>query len=99
MALENCNVVLSKERFDHIQERHVRLDVHPWALKFKSNFHLVSCLARLTKSTWQDRETYEIIEEGFKRGHGHYYMYVFKLQKETVRREGEILHAKEISSA
>ena len=81
MAFESCDVFLYKERFHHIKERHVQLDVHPRASKFKSNFHLVSCLARLTKSTWQDSETYEIIEEGFKRGHDHHYMYVFKLPK------------------
>ena len=51
---------------------------HP---SLEKNFHLVSCLARLTKRTWQDSDEYEIIEEGFRRGHGHYYMYVFTLRK------------------
>ena len=41
----------------------------------------VSCLAWLTKRTWQDDDDYEIIEEGFKRGHGYYYMCVFTLHK------------------
>ena len=81
MAFENCDVVFSKEHFDHIQERHVRLDLHPQASKFRKNFHLVSCLAPLTKRTCQASDEYEIIDEGFRRGHGHYYMYVFTLCK------------------
>ena len=81
MAFENCDVLLSNEHFEHIQERHVREDLHPQASKFRKNFHLVSCLAWLTKRTWQDDDDYEIIEEGFKRGHGYYYMYVFTLHK------------------
>ena len=81
MAFENYDVVLSKEHFEHIQERHVREDLHPQASKFRKNFHLVSCLAPLTKRTWQDSDEYEIIDEGFRRGHGHHYMYVFTLHK------------------
>ena len=81
VAFANRDVVLSEERAEHINDRHVRLDVHPRASKFKQNFHLVSCLARLTKMTWEDRSDYEIIEQGFKQGHGHYYMYVFTLPK------------------
>ena len=81
MAFENCDVVLSKDHFKHIQERHVREDLHLQASKLRKNFHLVSCLARLTKRTWQDSDEYEIIDEGFRPGHGHYYMYVFTLHK------------------
>ena len=81
MAFENSDVVISKRQLDHIHERHVRQDLHPQKSKFRKNFHLVSCLARLTKRTWQDSDEYEIIEEGFRRGHGYYYMYVFTLRK------------------
>ena len=79
MAFENGDVVIPKKQFDHIQERHVRQDLHPEKSKFRKNFHLVSCLARFTKRTWQDSDEYEILQEGFTRGHGHYYMYVFTL--------------------
>ena len=81
VAFENCDVVLSEERAEHINDRHVRLDLHPSASKFKRNFHFVSCLARLTKMTWRDSDKYEIVEEGFRQGHGHYFMYVFTLSK------------------
>ena len=81
VAFENCDLVLSEERAQHINERHVRLDIHTEASKFKKNFHLASCLARLTKKTWEDRRDYEIIEQGFKQAHGQYYMYVFTLPK------------------
>ena len=35
----------------------------------------------LTKKTFTDSQDYEIIEEGFKVGHGHYYIYVFNMTK------------------
>ena len=81
VAFENCDVVLSEERAQHINEGDVRLDVNTEASKFKQNFHLASCLARLTKMTWEERRDYEIIEEGFKQAHGQYYMYAFTLPK------------------
>ena len=81
MAFQNNDVVISEERFQHIYERHVRMDLHPGASKFKENFNLQSYLALLTKKKWYSREDYQIVEEGFKEGHGHYLMYVFKMSK------------------
>ena len=75
MAFQTNDVVISEERFQHIYERHVRMDLHPGASKFKKNFNLQSCLALLTKKTWYSREDYQIVEEGFKEGHGHYFRY------------------------
>ena len=49
MAFENSDFILSQEHFKHIQERHIRMDLHPRASKFRRNFNLVSCLAWLTK--------------------------------------------------
>ena len=34
VAFENCDVVLSEEREEHINDRHVRLDLHPRASQF-----------------------------------------------------------------
>ena len=81
VAFENCNVVLSQECTEHINEHHVRSDSNTRASKFKSFFNLSSCFARLAKRTWHDSNIYEIIEQGFKQGHGQYYMYLFTLQK------------------
>ena len=82
VAFENGDVVLSEEQAEHINERQERLDLHPRAWKFKQNFHVVSCLARLTKMTWRDSNTYQLIEKGYKEGgHGHYFMHVFMLPK------------------
>ena len=39
-------------------------------------------LAFLTRKTFTDSKDYEILEEGFKAGHGHYYIYVFNMAKE-----------------
>ena len=59
----------------------MRLDLHPHASKFNSTFNLSSSLACLANRTWNDSDTYEIIEEGFKQGHGRYFVYVFTLLK------------------
>ena len=77
VAFENCDVELSEERAEHINDHHVRLDLHPRASKFNLTFNLSSCLARLAKRTWRGSETYEIIEEGVKQGHGHDFVYVY----------------------
>ena len=79
--LKTAMLCFQKKHFDHIQERHVRQDLHLQASRFRKNFHLVSRLAWLTKMTWQDSDEYEIIHEGFRREHGRYYMYVFTLCK------------------
>ena len=80
-SFENSDVVLSKEQYDHIQERHVQLDINTRASKFEQHFNSTSCLLRLTKMMWEERSDYEIIKEGFKEGHGHYFMYVFTVPK------------------
>ena len=49
VAFENCDVELSEERAEHINDLHVRLDLHPRASKFNLTFNLSSCLARLAK--------------------------------------------------
>ena len=36
----------------------------------------------LTRKTFKDSQDYEIIEEGFKVGHGHYYIYVLNITKQ-----------------
>ena len=38
-------------------------------------------LAFLAWKTFLDSDDYEIIQEGYKAGHGCYYMYVFKMKK------------------
>ena len=81
MAFENSDFVLSQEHFEHIQERHVRTDLHPRASKFRRNFNLVSCLAWLTRKIWRESGYYYIREEGFRSGHGQYFIYVFKMPK------------------
>ena len=80
-SFENSDFILPEEHAEHINELHVRLDLHSRASKFKQNFHLISCLARLTKMTWQDSDKYEIVEQGYKEGHDQSYMYVLTLPK------------------
>ena len=81
VKFENDYVMLSQERAEHINERHVDLDKEFGASKFRRSFNLTSTLAFLTRKTFLDSDDYEIIEEGYKVGHGYYYMYVFKMKK------------------
>ena len=80
-SIENSDFVLSEECAEDINEHHVGLDLHSRASKSKQNFHVISCLARLPKITWQDSDKYEIVEQGYKEGHGQYYMDVLTLPK------------------
>ena len=81
-SFENSDVILSKENAEHINERHVRLDINTKASKFKQPFNLTSCLVCLTKMMWEEQSNYEIIQEGFiHEGHVLYFMYVFTLTK------------------
>ena len=81
VSFENNYVVLSEERARHINERHVELDKGYNASKFLRGFNITSTLAFLTRKTFKDSADYYIIEEGYKRRHGYFYMYVFKMNK------------------
>jgi len=81
VKFENDYVMLSQEHGEHINERHVDLDKELGASKFLQSFNLTSTLAFLTRKTFLDSDDYEIIEEGYKVGHGCYYMYIFKMKK------------------
>lgn len=81
VSFENNYVMLSKEHARHINERHVDLDREHRASKFLRGFNLTSTLALLTRKTFQDSDDYDIVEEGYKRSHGYFYIYVFKMKK------------------
>jgi len=72
--------MVSQEHEEHINERHVDLDKELGATKFLWSFNLTSTVAFLARKTVVDSDNYEIIEEGYKAGHGYYYMYVFKMK-------------------
>ena len=79
---ENEYVMLPQDRADHINERHVELNKERGASKFYRYFNLTATLAYLTRKTFRDSSEYEIIENGFKDGHGYYFIYVFHMRKE-----------------
>ena len=67
---------------EHINFRHVDVSDQR-ASKLKSRFHLTGTLAYLMRKSWLTdlKGGYEIIEQGFKHGHGEYYVYVFRMGK------------------
>ena len=73
--------MLSQEHAEHINERHVDLDKEFETSKFLECFNLTSTVAFIVRKTFLDSDGYEIIKEGYKAGHGYYYMYVFKMKK------------------
>ena len=81
VSFENSHVMFSNEQAQHINKRHVDLNKEHRASKFLSGFNLASTLAFLTWKTFKDSANYQIIEEGYKRSHGYFYMYVFKMKK------------------
>ena len=81
VSFENNYVILSQERAEHINKRHVDLDKEHRASKFLPFFNLTSTLVLLARKTFRDSHDYQIIEQGYKRRHGYFYMYIFKMKK------------------
>ena len=70
---ETCDTILTQEQADHINERHVPITEHPRTSKFWLTFNLSSTLADLSAKTWEEEnEDVELLEKGWKEGHGHY---------------------------
>ena len=81
VSFENDYVMLSEERAEHINQRHVDSNRELGASKFLPFFNLTTTAAFLTRKTFKNDDDYEIVEQGYKIGHGYYYMYVFKMRK------------------
>ena len=71
LPFETLDMILSKEQVEHINHRQVDVNDQR-ASKFKHSFNLTGRLALPCTKEWEGG--YEIIEEGFKQGHGHYYI-------------------------
>ena len=81
VSFENDYAMLSEEGAKHINQRHVDRNREPGASKFLPFFNLTTTAAFLTRKTFTNGEDYEIVEQGYKTGHGYYYMYVFNMRK------------------
>jgi len=69
--LETCDTILTQEQADHINERHVSSETHPRTSKFKLTFNLSATLTYLSAKTWeQDNADIQLLEHGWKEGHG-----------------------------
>ena len=68
-------MILTKEQVEHISLRNVEIN-NQRGSKFKRKFNPTATLALLTWKTWisEVEGNYEIINRGFKHGHGEYYM-------------------------
>ena len=93
---ERHDTILTQEQADHINERHVYITKHLRTSKFWLTFNLSSTLADLSQRTWETHEDVQLLEDGWKKGHGHYYLYVFAVH-ETIGRDPEGFPAKHIA--
>ena len=82
VAFETSDTILTKYQAEHLNFRHIEIN-YQCASKFKRNFNPTATLALLTQKTWVPEVdgNYEIIDRGFKHGHGKYYVYVFSMGK------------------
>ena len=82
---ETEGTFLTQEQANHINERHVSKKEHVKTSKFKSDFDLVDLLKNSSELTWeQNNEDVWIVNEGWKEGHGRFYLFVFNLNEQMV---------------
>ena len=74
---------LTQAQADHINERHVFRTEDVKTSNFWLQFNLVDMLKNLSELTWeQDNEDVVLLEQGWKESHGHFYLYVFKVEEQ-----------------
>ena len=89
--------ILTQEQADHISERHVSRDEHVRASKFATHFDLVDLWKSVSELTWEEEnEDVYIIDEGWNEWHGHFYLFVFTLNR-TIGADPEGFPAKHIT--
>ena len=80
---ETEGTFLTQEQADHINERHVFKKEHVKASKFGSQIDLVDLLKDISELTWEENnKDVMIVHEGWNEGHGHFYLFVFKLNEQ-----------------
>ena len=74
---------LMQEQANDINERHVFRTKHVKASKFWLRFNLVDLSKNLSELTWEkDSKDVVLLEEEWKEAHGHFYLYVFKVDEQ-----------------
>ena len=82
-AFETEGAFLTQEQADHINERHVFRKEHVKTSLFSSHLNLVDLLKDVSELTWEkDDENVTLLDEGWKEWHGHFYLFVFKVNKQ-----------------
>ena len=79
---ETESTILTQEQANHINERHVFITKHVRTSKFWLRFTLLELLECTGEP---DSEGVELLQEGWKEGHGHFYLYVFAVDQEIGR--------------
>ena len=83
LPFETDGTFLTQEQADHINQRHVSKDQNVKASKFDSQIDLVDLLKNISELTWeQNNEDVSVVHEGWNEYHGHFYLFVFKLNRQ-----------------
>ena len=84
---------LMQEQANDINERHVFRTKHVKASKFWLWFNLVDMSKNLSELTWEkDSKDVVLLEEEWKEAHGHFYLYVFKVDEQSALIQKTFLH-------
>ena len=77
-AFETSDSILTQEAAEHITERHLMSSPNVKKSLFDSSFPLEASLKAAGWYTWEkDYPGVRIIDKGFRKGHGQFFIYVF----------------------
>ena len=81
---ETAGTFLMQAQADHINQRHVFKQDHVKTAIFRLHLDLVELLKNVSELTWEESENIDVVllKEGWKEWHGHFYLFVFKLNEE-----------------
>lgn len=87
---ETAGTFLMQAQADHINQRHVFKQDHVKTAIFRLHLDLVELLKNVSELTWEESENIDVVllKEGWKEWHGHFYLFVFKLNEEIGTQNG-----------
>lgn len=80
-TFETVDVILTAKHAEHINDRHVDRTQHLRTANFFLSLELSATLGLLLRRTWETRDGVELLDQGWRSGHGHVYLYTFDAGK------------------
>ena len=76
-TFETVDVILTAKHAEHINDRYVDRTQHLRTANFFLSLELSATLGLLSRRTWETRDGVELLDQGWRSGHGHVYLYTF----------------------